>query len=218
MIQVESIRFAEDSPTLQGTYDYLEHYGILGMKWGVRRYQNKDGSLTRAGKKRYLNKDGSYNETAKKEIPLYAMSNKELQDLVTRLNLEQQYSRLTTPEKKKSEAADKAVKFIVDALDKIGRVSLDLAIKAVSKMADERMKAEDEAKQPKKKEKLSDFSEDEKNNPDKLSLKDLNTLNALNAAIKKAKEERPKEPEKPKEKYESLRMKTSDFNKNDFGK
>ena len=27
------------------------HYGVLGMKWGVRRYQNKDGSLTSAGKK-----------------------------------------------------------------------------------------------------------------------------------------------------------------------
>lgn len=32
---------------------YLAHHGILGMKWGVRRFQNPDGSLTSAGKKRY---------------------------------------------------------------------------------------------------------------------------------------------------------------------
>lgn len=31
---------------------YIRHYGILGMRWGVRRYQNKDGTLTAAGKRR----------------------------------------------------------------------------------------------------------------------------------------------------------------------
>lgn len=31
----------------------LIHWGIKGMRWGVRRYQNKDGTLTTAGKKRY---------------------------------------------------------------------------------------------------------------------------------------------------------------------
>ena len=33
--------------------EYLTHSGVRGMKWGVRRYQNSDGSLTEAGKKRY---------------------------------------------------------------------------------------------------------------------------------------------------------------------
>lgn len=33
--------------------DYLMHHGILGQKWGIRRYQNPDGTLTEAGKKKY---------------------------------------------------------------------------------------------------------------------------------------------------------------------
>lgn len=33
--------------------EYLEHYGVKGQKWGVRRYQNEDGSLTPEGEERY---------------------------------------------------------------------------------------------------------------------------------------------------------------------
>lgn len=46
----------------------LYHFGVPGMKWGVRRYQNADGSLTSAGKKRYghLQKSNDKHEYIKK--------------------------------------------------------------------------------------------------------------------------------------------------------
>lgn len=43
----------------------LQHHGIKGQKWGVRRYQNEDGSLTPAGKKRYSNGDLAYKDFKK---------------------------------------------------------------------------------------------------------------------------------------------------------
>ena len=37
--------------------DELMHYGIKGQKWGIRRYQNEDGSLTSAGRKKIQTRD-----------------------------------------------------------------------------------------------------------------------------------------------------------------
>lgn len=76
-------------------YDYLQHWGVKGQKWGVRRYQNKDGSLTPAGKKRYDSMSDDAKTVAdlrKKSVS--EMSNAELKKYNERVRLEQEYSRL----------------------------------------------------------------------------------------------------------------------------
>lgn len=52
--------------------DELYHWGIFGQKWGVRRYQNKDGSLTEEGRERYG--VGEKSETEKTENPEFEKS------------------------------------------------------------------------------------------------------------------------------------------------
>ena len=48
--------------------DYIEHHGILGQKWGIRRYQYEDGSLTPEGRVRYLKGDGSLTLAGNREL------------------------------------------------------------------------------------------------------------------------------------------------------
>lgn len=94
----------------------LKHFGILGMRWGVRRFQNPDGSLTDAGKKRY-NKGESANSTSSVKVSnnartktVHDIPDDELRRLVNRIQLERQYSQLTTREKTEGE------KFVKDVL------------------------------------------------------------------------------------------------------
>lgn len=97
----------------------LKHWGIKGMKWGVRRYQNKDGSLTPAGKKRYSDGSTSSSSTSKssqtsqqpKKKTVSEMSDQELRDAVNRLRLEQDYAKLN-PEK-----VSRGKKFVDNLLD-----------------------------------------------------------------------------------------------------
>lgn len=95
----------------------LQHWGIKGMKWGIRRYQNKDGSLTPAGRKRYSDgpegtsssKSSSIQSSSKKTKPkkekpkpVYeTMDDAELEKTVRRLELEKRY-RSAAPEKDNS--------------------------------------------------------------------------------------------------------------------
>ena len=80
----------------------LQHHGIKGQKWGVRRFQNKDGSLTLAGKRRQKQDDGPIHEDYSKSHDtksVKSMSDKELRDRINRLNMERQYAQLTATEK-----------------------------------------------------------------------------------------------------------------------
>ena len=82
----------------------LYHFGIKGMRWGVRRYQNPDGSLTNAGKKRLSKGHTSNEENDSSNKPstkssstktFKEMSDDELRQAITRIQLEQQYKNLS---------------------------------------------------------------------------------------------------------------------------
>ena len=77
----------------------LYHHGIKGMKWGVRRYQNKDGSLTNVGRKHKRNPTKGWSKDAKaarsmKKKGVKGMSNAELKKVNERKRLENEYRNL----------------------------------------------------------------------------------------------------------------------------
>lgn len=116
-------------------YDHeLYHHGVLGMKWGIRRYQNKDGSLTTAGKKRAAKMKEEYTQLTGKKLrrspdkakelsepkkkSVSELSDDELRSKVNRLQLEKTYLDLDrqvsslTP--KHISAGEKFVKHVSD--------------------------------------------------------------------------------------------------------
>lgn len=88
----------------------LSHYGIRGMRWGVRRYQNSDGTYTSIGRKRKRQEtahEDYINAHSKKSVK--SMSNAELKARNNRLQMEQQYANLT----RKTSNGKKAVQMFI---------------------------------------------------------------------------------------------------------
>ena len=106
----------------------LYHHGILGMKWGVRRFQNKDGSLTSDGK-RHLEQNSKAKQgnnkkkkghTTNKGKSINELSDDELRKRINRLELEKRYEALSKKEQKAKMFDGK--RFVTQVLENTGKV------------------------------------------------------------------------------------------------
>ena len=106
----------------------LIHYGIKGMKWGILRYQNADGTLTAAGRMRDRMTRKRNRKRAEKVLKgssktvkrrLSQITDEELQKAVNRLQLERTYKTLTQPPDKHKRAKEIATKWLETAGTKV---------------------------------------------------------------------------------------------------
>jgi hypothetical protein len=116
--------------------DFLEHFGVKGMRWGVRKSQEHGGGKKPSSRKpaKTTSSDAANAHEALTKIKksgIKSVSNKELQDVITRMNLEQQYSRVA-PQGPASKAARFGGKFAADVLIGVGKSQ---AIKIVGDQA-----------------------------------------------------------------------------------
>lgn len=111
----------------------LYQSGIKNQKWGVRRFQNKDGTWTSEGKKRrrLMEGDGKRKASSKKDTSL--MSDEELQKLISRMQLEKQYRDLynNLNPQKQSKAKMIFAKMLTNAIEEFSNQAIKKAARTV---------------------------------------------------------------------------------------